>query len=125
MVDDVAVLELSGLLTAKALSEFADKASRHHGCAAAGFVIDYRRGTILATREELGRLIDHAEPGSAILRPGAFVTAEPMADMLVQHAERLAWRGLWRRVFADIPQAIAWVKATASLPLPCPRKKSA
>jgi len=111
----VLLLEMSGLLTAKALSEFAVKAAHAHGFQAVGFVLDYRRGSILATAYELGRLVDMIEPGSPIAKPGAFVTTPANVDLMMEHAERMAWRGMWRRVFCDIDHAAGWVRKTASL----------
>ena len=121
----VLLLEMSGLLTAKALAEFAAKAAHAYGCEAVGFVLDYRRGSILATSDELGRLIDRIEPGSPIARPGAFVTTPANVDLMMDHAERMAWRGIWRRVFSDLPTAATWVRAKASSPSLGPRKSSA
>ena len=112
----VLLLDMSGLLTAKALAEFAAKAAQTYGEVAVGFVLDYRRGSILATSYELGRLVDMIEPGSPIARPGAFVTTPANVDLMMAHAERMAWRGMWRRVFYELDDAADWVRSRASLP---------
>ena len=112
----VLLLEMSGLLTAKALAEFAAKAIRAHEHEARGFVLDYRRGSILATPDDLGQMVDAIPTGSPIARPGAFLTTPAGVDLMMAHAERMAWRGMWRRVFYELDEAADWVRLKASSP---------
>lgn len=111
----VLLLEMSGLLTTKALAEFAMKAIRAHGHEARGFVLDYRRGVILATDYEMERLVETMAPGTPITRPGAFVATPANVEVLRQHAIRIARKKIWRRVAMDVDGAVAWVRSmTAS-----------
>ena len=110
----VLLLEMSGLLTAKALSEFAAKAIRAHGHEARGFVLDYRRGAILATSHELSVMVDSVPDGSPITRPGAFVTTKSNVLLMRDHAVRMARRGMWRKTFYSVDLAADWVRLKAS-----------
>lgn len=110
----VLLLEMSGLLTAKALAEFAGKAMRAHAHEAKGFVLDYRRGVILATADEMGQLVDRVQPGSPLTRPGAFVTTESNVLLMREHAVRMARLGMWRKTFYNVALAAEWVRLKAS-----------
>ena len=108
-------LKMAGPLTAAALSSFAADAVRMYGAEAIGFVLDYRRGVIVAGAEDLGAMLMDVSDDSPLRRPGAFVGQAGALDTLREHAFRMARQDFPRRVFTTPERAHAWVLKAVAL----------
>ena len=110
MVDgEILLLRMSGPLTASTLAGFAADAVESHGHRAKGFILDYRPGVIVATADELGRMLASVPEASPLRRPGAFVGDPGKISTLRVHALRMAKAGFRRRVFIDTLTAHDWI----------------
>lgn len=116
MVDgDILLLRMSGPLTAPVLGGFAADAIKEHGRRARGFILDYRPAVIVATVDDLGRMLTKVPDDSPLRRPGAFVCSRHQVETLRPHAQRLAANGLWRKTFAGTLLAHRWLMAVSAM----------
>lgn len=113
--EGVALLLLSGPLTASAcasLKQFAETAAPSEVRA---WVMDMRAALVTLAPDEMDAFFDDLPPGSSLIRPGAVVVQPELLGALYQHARSIAQRGVLRSAFTEMLPALQWARREAWL----------
>ena len=105
---------ISGALTANALMRIKNSVVAANPVGVRAFVADYRAALIALDGAGLDAVLLGEGPNSVALMPAALVVQPSCLDLFMGHAARMSALGYFRRVFVDLPLALAWAQTTAA-----------
>lgn len=111
--DGVLVVRLAGPLTGDTLQHFKAQIVALHGSEVRAFVADYTRGVVALSGSDLDAVLDGEEPDNGPGLPAGMVVTQDQQRLFLEHALRMASRGVLRQVFTSLPQALGWAQRHA------------